>query len=125
MGQSIFNNFPGLDTDYLDAAYGDDAETAAMVFDQYLIDLPGNLELLEKDLADLDIENFRLHIHKQKPGYSYVGLTDITAKFHELQTKCLTKDDLRNSETEIRQAIQRIRSSADIIRTALVQLQAG
>ena len=125
MEPSIFKNFTGLDTDYLDAAYGDDAETAALVFDQYLQDLPGNLELLDRDLADRDIENFKLHIHKQKPGYSYVGLTDITAKFHELQTRCLTREDLGHFEPEIRQAMQRIRSSADIIRTALVQLQAG
>ena len=78
-----------MDAGYLDAAYGNDAETAAMVFDQFLQELPSQISLLEESLAARDVESFRHHIHKQKPGFSYVGLTDVTHKFHELQTKCL------------------------------------
>ena len=123
MSDSIFRNSKDLDTDYLEATYGNDAETAAIVFEQYLSDLSGNLEVLKEALRNNDVSSFQHHIHKQKPGYSYVGLTDITQKIQELQLKCNTLQDLANYRGEINSMIARIEASREIITETLARIQ--
>src|SRR6478736_1063248 len=108
MNESLFSTLSDLDGTYLEAAYANDAETAALVFEQYLADLPSNLQLLRESLNKKDIDKFRQHIHKQKPGYSYVGLTDVTQKFQELQLKCVVMDDLMKYNNEIETVLSRI-----------------
>lgn len=124
MNQSLFGSNAQLDTAYLDQAYADDAQTAAFVFEQYLQELPANLELLEQSIAAADIDAFRHHIHKQKPSFSYVGLTDVTEKFHDLQLKCNTREDLATYQNDITQVVQRIKSSRVLLEQLLQQLQA-
>ncbi|MFL5741821.1 MAG: Hpt domain-containing protein [Flavisolibacter sp.] len=123
MNESLFKNFPELDIDYLDAAYGNDAETAALVFEQYLQDLPANMNLLNESIRSQDIESFRHHIHKQKPGFSYVGLTDVSRTFQELQVKCLAKEDISRCKTEIDQVVSRIHAATPVLQKLLAQLQ--
>jgi len=123
MNENLFDNLVDLDRTYLEEAYANDAETAAMVFEQYLMDLPGNLNLIMESLNARDIERFRHHIHKQKPGYSYVGLTDITKIFHDLQVKCIVIEDLQTYKGEIDQVLIRINSSRSIIEKALLYLR--
>ena len=125
MNDSIFRGASGLDTEYLDAAYADDADTAAMVFEQFLQDLPANLDLINESIRNQDIERFRHHIHKQKPGFSYVGLTDVTQVFQDLQVKCLTKEDMQRYKSEIDQVLHRIQSSTPVIRNLLERLKAS
>ena len=122
MNASLFGRNPGLDVAFLNEAYANDAETAAYVFQMYLDELPTNLDLLNESLRNSDIERFRQLIHKQKPGYSYVGLTDITAKLEELQVKCTVSDDLRAYKEEINEVLSRIHASADLIERALNHL---
>ena len=123
MNESLFSNLVDLDRNYLEEAYANDAETAAMVFEQYLMDLPANVDVLKESLKNGDIERFRHHIHKQKPGYSYVGLTDVTRTFQELQMKCLTIQDMESYRSEIETALTRINSSIGLIEDALVHLR--
>jgi HPt (histidine-containing phosphotransfer) domain-containing protein len=123
MSDSIFRNIKDLDTDYLDAAYADDAETAAVIFEQYLADFPGNLEVLKESIRNRDVERFQHHIHKQKPGFSYVGLTDVTQKIQELQVKCTSPEDMNTYKPEIDAMVSRIEASKDIISKTLTQLQ--
>lgn len=124
MSDSIFRNVKGLDTEYLDAAYANDAETAAIVFEQYLSDLPGNLEVLKESIRKKDVRGFQHHIHKQKPGYSYVGLTDVTQQIQDLQVKCTTEQDMNTYKGEIDSMVARIEASKNIISETLAQLQA-
>jgi hypothetical protein len=123
MNENVFSNLADLDAAYLDAAYAGDAETAIIVFEQYLQDLPANLNLIRESISKKDIERFKQHIHKQKPGYSYVGLTDVTQKFQELQVKCVAIEDLTRYETDIETVLTRIDSSTQIIEKALTYLR--
>ena len=123
MNESLFHNVPELDTEYLDAAYGNDAETAGLVFEQYLHDLPANMNLLNESIRSQDIESFRHHIHKQKPGFSYVGLTDVSRTFQDLQVKCLAKEDISRYKTEIDQVLSRINAATPILQNLLARLQ--
>jgi len=123
MNNSPFSKLVDLDQVYLEEAYANDAETAAMVFEQYLADLPANLNLIEESISRKDIERFRQHIHKQKPGFSYVGLTDVTRIFQDLQVKCVVIEDLQTYKNEIDGVLTRINSSKSIIEKALLYLR--
>jgi len=123
MKESLFSDLVDLDTTYLEEAYANDAETAAMVFEQYLQDLQGNVDLIVESLNGGDIERFRQHIHKQKPGFSYVGLTDVTRIFQDLQVKCVVIGDLQKYKTEIEGVLIRINSTRGTIEKALDYLK--
>lgn len=123
MTDSLFQNSKDLDTDYLDATYGNDAETASMIFEQYLSDLSGNLDVLKNAISTGDVSSFQHHIHKQKPGYSYVGLTDITRQIQDLQLKCVSAQDMDTYRNEINSMISRIEASRSIISEVLAQIQ--
>ena len=123
MNESPFSKIDGLDTDYLDSAYSGDTETAVMVFEQFLQEFPSNTALIEESLAKQDVDGFRHHIHKQKPGFSYVGLTDVSNTFHELQSKCVTKDDLVTHRDTIQKVMNRINAAPGLLQKALTQLK--
>ena len=123
MNENLFLNLTELDAAYLEAAYSNDAETAALVFEQYLADLPANLQLIRDSMNKKDIERFRQYIHKQKPGFSYVGLTDVTQKFQELQMKCVAMEDLQKYNSEIETVLTRINTSKGTIEQALTYLK--
>jgi hypothetical protein len=123
MSASLFGCNTQLDVAFLDEAYANDAETASYVFQMYLDELPTNVKLIQESISNKDIERFRQLIHKQKPGYSYVGLTDVTARLEELQTKCLTVNDLMLHEVEIEEVIKKINSSVCLIEKALSHLK--
>ena len=123
MSENLFPDHLDLDTDYLNATYGDDPDTAMMMFENYLEELPVNLQLLKNSFDKQDITTFRQLIHKQKPAFSYVGLTEITEKFHQLQTTCQHPEDLLKHKEEILQAFTRIESAAPVIEATLKHLR--
>ncbi len=123
MPNSLFNASNGLDINFLDDAYGEDSETAALMFQQYLDELPSNLDLLTASFHSNNIEAFRHLIHKQKPVYSYVGLTDVTNSLQDLQIKCLKTEDLIEQKTLINSVLERIKTSATLVRQTLNHLQ--
>ena len=123
MCRKLFADHDSFDTAYLNDAYADDAETAAVVFEQYLNDLPENMRLLSQSYKNRDIEVFRKAIHKQKPGFSYVGLTDVTSKFDELQTICNSTDDMAKYSSLIEGVIERINSSTAQVEALLRNLK--
>ena len=123
MNASLFGSNDQLDIAFLDEAYANDAETASYVFQMYLDDLPNNLNLLQESFASKDIERFRQYIHKQKPGYSYVGLTNITSKLQELQLKCNSVEDLNSFKAEINELLEDIQSSTIAVEKTLNHLK--
>jgi HPt (histidine-containing phosphotransfer) domain-containing protein len=123
MSDNPFKKIDGLDADYLESAYSGDTETAAMVFEQFLQELPANTALIEDSIAKQDVEAFRHHIHKQKPGYSYVGMTDVTEAFHDLQSKCITTSDMETHRNAIQKVMERIHAAPALLQKALTQLQ--
>ena len=123
MSENLFPDHLDLDTDHLNATYGDDPETAVMMFESYLEELPVNLQLLQDSFNNQDITTFRKAIHKQKPAFSYVGLTEIVEKFHLLQTSCQQPEDLQLHKEEILQAFKRIQSATPVIEATLKHLK--
>jgi len=122
MSERLFSADPLLDADFLEAAYGDDVDTAVLMFQQYLDELPTNIKSLEDSYATSDMARFRHLIHKQKPGYSYVGLTNITKMLQDLQIACENCDDLTKHKPEIDEVLVSIKSSSEIISRTLDRL---
>jgi hypothetical protein len=123
MDASIFADCTDLDINFLNETYADDIETAMLLFHQFLDELPANLDLLRKSFHDYDLASFRKHLHKQKPGFAYVGLTHISNKIHELQSKCLVTLDLTLYKKEIEELLEIINRSSYIIEKAIMRLE--
>jgi len=123
MSDNLFPDNIELDTAFLNSSYADDPETAMMMFETYLEELPVNLQLLKDSFNNQDIEAFCKLIHKQKPSFTYVGLTDLTEKFHALQTTVHQVSDLSTHKEAILQSFARIESATPVIRNTLELLR--
>ncbi len=77
-----------LDADFLDSIYENDKEYAAFGFEQFLKGYPDQINELEQSFKTGDVNNFRQKIHKLKPTFSFVGLTDLTAKAEIIEKNC-------------------------------------
>jgi HPt (histidine-containing phosphotransfer) domain-containing protein len=123
MNEKLFPDHPDLDTAFLNSTYPDDPETAALMFETYLADLPANVAAIQQSLDNHDIQVFRQQLHKQKPSFSYVGLTDLTEKFQHLYTICQQAGDLVTYRKEIDDTFNRIHSTTAVIKATLGRLQ--
>ena len=122
MGKNVFQ-VNSLDSAFLDAVYENDRETALAIFQQYLQDLPADLHAIHHSFESGDREQFRGVIHKKKVGFSYVGLTDVTAGLNELEKKCALQVDLSEHRAELASVLHRINSSTEAIRKVLEALE--
>jgi HPt (histidine-containing phosphotransfer) domain-containing protein len=77
-----------LDTAFLDSIYDGDMEHAAISFEQFLHKYPAQLKELDESFIAGNITIFRQKLHKLKPTFSYVGLTEITAKAEIIEKLC-------------------------------------
>jgi HPt (histidine-containing phosphotransfer) domain-containing protein len=122
MGKNVFQ-VSNLDSAFLDAVYENDKETALVIFQQYLQDLPSDLHAIHHSFESGDREQFRGVIHKKKVAFSYVGLTDVTADLNELEKKCALQGDLNEYRNELASVMNRINSSTEAVRKVLEGLE--
>ena len=116
MDEKIFSNNANLDVDFLETTYCDDLATARKVFEVYLQSLALHLNALEESFLNNDIYLFRQMMNKLKPGFGFVGLTDVSGKIQDLERKCVEGKDLVLNEIEIRELLSKIRSSRESIK---------
>ena len=88
MKPSSFTFDQRLDSEYLETLYEDDTEYASMIFTQFLETAPGLMDEIEESYVSGTVEVFRQKVHKLKPAFSYVGLTQLTVKAETLEKKC-------------------------------------
>lgn len=77
-----------LDNEFLQSIYEDDIEHAVTVFNQFLQTAPAMMKDIDDNYQSGVIENFRQKVHKLKPVFSFVGLTNLTNKAEKLEKKC-------------------------------------
>jgi HPt (histidine-containing phosphotransfer) domain-containing protein len=77
-----------LDTEFLQSIYEDDMEHALIVFSQFLQMTPPLMKEIEETYVSGAVEPFRQKVHKIKPVFSFVGLTQLTGKAEILEKKC-------------------------------------
>lgn len=82
-----------LDTEFLQALYMDDTLYAEEVFGNFLKQTEAEILKLD-DLANTgDIYKFRAQLHKIKPTFSLVGLSNLTHESEKLLSICDTSSD--------------------------------
>ena len=123
MEKNVFDTSVDLDSTFLEAVYENDRDTAAAIFQQYLQELPGDLHSINESFESGDKKLFLSVIHKKKVGFSYVGLTDVTTRMNELESKCVSADNLQVYQSELKSVIDRINSSTQAIKMVLQRLQ--
>lgn len=124
MSQSLFAAYAGLDTDYLDTLYGDQPEAAVEMFEMYLRETPADVAALKELFSAGAVVPFAKQLHKVRAGFSYVGLTDITATVAALEEECKHLSTLESLRDKFQSLIDRIQSSAVILQGVLQQLHA-
>ncbi|HET7116122.1 MAG TPA: Hpt domain-containing protein [Hanamia sp.] len=77
-----------LDIEFLQSIYEDDMEHALIVFSQFLQMAPPLMKEIEESYKSGVVEPFRQKVHKMKPVFSFVGLTQLTEKAEILEKKC-------------------------------------
>lgn len=77
-----------LDSAFLESIYENDKEDAAFGFEQFLKSYPAHFSELELCFENGDLMLFRQKIHKLKPTFSFVGLTNVTAKAEMIERIC-------------------------------------
>lgn len=112
-----------LDTDFLRSVYEDDRETALVIFQQYLSDLPADILSIQDSFESGDREQFRQLIHKKKVVFSYVGLTDVTTRMGDLENRCAKTPDLSELKGDLALILNKINSSNESIQAVLKRLK--
>lgn len=77
-----------LDREFLDSMFEGDREHAEMVFAQFLELAPSQMQDIESRFLEGVMEDFRQKVHKIKPVFSFVGLTQLTGMAEQLENKC-------------------------------------
>jgi HPt (histidine-containing phosphotransfer) domain-containing protein len=84
---------PKLDAEFLHSFYGGEVEQLQTVFEFFLNDIDGQMELLSKAVGSRDAKELKQLLHKIKPTFSYVGLSTITEEMNSLEAKCAETGD--------------------------------
>lgn len=88
MQENILTYDSRLDSAFLETIYENNKEDAAIGFGHFLKCYPAQLNELELCFNTGDMNTFRQKIHKVKPTFSFVGLTNITAKAEAIEKSC-------------------------------------
>jgi HPt (histidine-containing phosphotransfer) domain-containing protein len=123
MKKDIFKAGKTLDSAFLEAVYEDNIPTAVSIFQQYLEELPSDLQALKQSFQSGDRDEFVRLVHKKKVAYSYVGLTAITSELSALELKCAGTDNLKQFEEEVSSLIKKIETSTKEVQTVFALLQ--
>jgi hypothetical protein len=123
MKKNVFQDSNLLDGSFLEAVYEGNTDTAITVFEQYLQELPSEMNALSECFETGDAEAFRRMLHKQKVRFSYVGLTDVTEQFGMLENKCASTNNIKIYQAEVEAIFARIHASTEAIRNLLTRLK--
>jgi hypothetical protein len=85
-----------LDRDFLHSLYEDDISYAVDVFESFLNDTKNEFREIKKKYKENDIRGIRQKLHKIKPTFSFVGLTELTKETEQVIKIC----DLSSCVTE-------------------------
>jgi hypothetical protein len=123
MNKSPFENNCDLDIEFLEVNYAEDLHKAAMVFEEYLKELPDHISDLNESLESHNIYKFRELLQKLKQRFTQVGLSQVAGRFQDFYFNCRHAQDLILYKIEIQQVVNKIESATPAIRNILLKLQ--
>lgn len=100
----IFAFSPELDTAFLAELYGDDLQQAELIFESSGQQLRSEIALAGTKFHDGDLPGLKKVIHKMKPLFGYIGMSEVSEEFAAFEQECLAA----GSPSEIESRFQNI-----------------
>ncbi len=114
---------PKLDADFLHNFYGGEVEQLQTVFEFFLNDIGGQMDLLSNAVKKQDPTELKQLLHKIKPTFSYVGLSSITEEMDGIEKKCTPDCNFEEITTLYNQLSVNISESLIILREEARKLE--
>lgn len=114
-----------LDADFLQSIYDNDNEHASIVFEQFLSSYTGQIKEMEEAFKAGDINLFRQKIHKIKPTFSFVGLTQLTKQAAAIESKCIEISNIQNLNKLFTDFIINLNEHIPLVKTEYKKLSAS
>jgi hypothetical protein len=112
-----------LDQAFLESLYGDDFQYAQEVFEGFLADTKNEFEYIKNDYQQNALKNMRQKLHKIKPTFSFVGLTELTEKTETIIKACDASSNTREIETGCSSLFKEIEDSFLLIENELMRMR--
>lgn len=123
MENNLYNFDSRLNIRFLHELYDGDIEHAASMFDQFLLLVPGLMKEIEDGFKSDNVESFRQRVHKVKPVFSMVGLTNLTDLAGIIEKKCKQIDILQQIEPEYKNFKDCYNESLPIVENELNRME--
>ncbi len=111
-----------LDYNYLNEAYGADLEYAEEMFQLFLREYPIEISHLMNLKNRERISDLAGQVHKMKPTFQMVGLTDITLKFQEFENR-LSGDFSSSALSELTNLVDELPRRIALVEQELVNIR--
>lgn len=98
-----------LDCEVLNGIYEGDLEHAQLIFEDFLQMAPAQMAEIEKEFLEKNPMGFKQKVHKIKPVFTYVGLSNLTRKAELLENQSASIFSIE----EIREPYQAFKSEYD------------
>ena len=113
--RSLFFFQSGLDNELLYELYESDYESTLQAFQIFLEELETNIKDLEQAYQQQNISAFQKIVHRCKPVFSYVGLSELNGIFQRLEDQCNTITNLEQLTPKFTELVPVIRSTSSTI----------
>ncbi len=104
-----------IDSDYLFSLYADDFDYMEEVFAVTLQHFDQDLEAIEMAWASRDIPELKKAVHKIKPAFGFVGLTDVQQSCKEFEDECQQCADAGELKTSYKQIVATLAESKSLL----------
>ena len=121
--KSLFFFQSGLDNELLYELYESDYESTLQAFQIYLDELEPNIKDLEQAYQQQNISAFQKIVHRCKPVFSYVGLSELNGIFQGLEDQCNTVKNLEDLSPGFKELVPLIRSTSPKIENEKSRLE--
>jgi len=111
-----------LDGEYLREAYGEDLEYAEEMFRLFLREYPAEISHLMRCHRRENISDLAGQVHKMKPTFQMVGLTDITKRFQEFENQ-LKGEFSTSALSELTNLVDELPQRISVVEEELVNIR--
>jgi len=112
-----------LDQPFLESLYGDDFQYAQEVFEGFLATTKTEFERIKDDYRQNEVKNMRQKLHKIKPTFGFVGLTELTEKTEMIIAACDASSNTSEIETGCSALFKEIEDSFLLIENELMRMR--
>jgi HPt (histidine-containing phosphotransfer) domain-containing protein len=121
--KSLFFFQSGLDNELLYELYESDYESTLQAFQIFLDEIDKNIKDLDQAYQQQNVSAFQKIIHRCKPVFSYVGLSELNNTFQLIEDQCNTIGAVDQISPSFNEIVSLIRASSTTIAKERGRLQ--